>query len=155
MKHLPKIVSIQNQFSLTNRTFEIGLSEFCLKENIGMLPYSTLNMGVLTGKYLNGARPEGARFSLSTRNSLRYNPNNPYAQQAIKEYVDLAKKSNLDPAQMSIAFANSKNFVSSVIIGATKLDQLKTCIDAGDLELSEDVLNDIDKICNTYPDVTV
>lgn len=154
-KNLPKIVSIQNQYSLTNRTFEIGLSEFCKRENIGMLPYSTLNMGVLTGKYLDGARPKGARFSENIRNSARYNPDNPYAQKAIKEYIDIAQKHNLDPAQMSIAFAASRDFVDSVIIGATKLDQLKACINAGELNLSEEVLNDIDSTYKTYPDVTV
>jgi aryl-alcohol dehydrogenase-like predicted oxidoreductase len=154
-KNLPKIVSIQNQYSLTNRTFEIGLSEFCKREDIGMLPYSTLNMGVLTGKYLDGAKPEGARFSLDLRNSTRYNPDNPYAQKAIKEYVELAKKHNIDPAQLAIAFAASRNFVSSVIIGASKIDQLKSCIDAGDIELSAEILSDIDTLYNTYPDVTV
>jgi aryl-alcohol dehydrogenase-like predicted oxidoreductase len=154
-KNLPKIVSIQNQYSLTNRTFEIGLSEFCRREDIGMLPYSTLNMGVLTGKYLDGARPKGARFSVTMRNSARYNPDNPYAQQAIKKYVDLAKKHNLDPAELAIAFAASRDFVSSVIIGATKIDQLKTCIDAGEIEISQEILHDIDTLYKTYPDVTV
>jgi aryl-alcohol dehydrogenase-like predicted oxidoreductase len=112
-------------------------------------------MGVLTGKYLDGARPEGARFSVTMRNSARYNPDNPYAQQAIKKYVDLAKKHNLDPAELAIAFATSRDFVSSVIIGATKIDQLKTCIDAGEIEISQEILHDIDTLYKTYPDVTV
>ena len=154
-KNLPKIVSIQNQYSLTNRTFEIGLSEICMRENIGMLPYSTLNMGVLTGKYLDGARPEGARFSMSLRNNERYDPNKPQAQDAIKAYVALAKANDIDPAQMAIAYCLSKPFVSSVIIGASKLEQLQVCIDAGDIKLSDKVLQGIEEIYEQYPDVTV
>jgi aryl-alcohol dehydrogenase-like predicted oxidoreductase len=102
--NLPKIASIQNQYSLTNRTFEIGLAEICLKEDVSLLAYSPLNMGVLSGKYLDGAKPQGARFSLFERNNDRYDP--PRAQAAIKRYVELAKDNNLDPAQMALAFVN-------------------------------------------------
>jgi len=151
-KVLPKIVSIQNQYSLTNRTYEIGLSEISLRENVALLAYSVLNMGVLTGKYLDGARPEGARFTIFDRNSGRYNP--PEAQEAIRRYVELAKENNLDPATMAIAFACQQPFVSSVIIGATNLDQLKVCIDAGEVELSQDVLDGIEKIHEEIPDIT-
>lgn len=151
--NLPRIVSIQNQYSLTNRTYEIGLSEITMRENIAMLAYSALNMGVLTGKYLDGAKPAGARFTLFPNRSVsRYNP--PEAQEAIRSYVELAKQNNLDPATMAIAFAHSRPFVTSVIIGATDLEQLKVCIDAGEIELSQEVLDGIDKIHKKYPDIT-
>lgn len=150
--NLPLVTSIQNQYSLTNRTFEIGLSEMSLRENVPLLAYSVLNMGALTGKYLDGAKPEGARFSLFQRSAGRYNPEG--AQDAIRAYVELAKKHNLDPAQMAIAYVCSRDFVTSVIIGATTMDQLKSCIDAGELELSSDVLREIEEIYQRYPDPT-
>lgn len=151
---LPRIVSIQNQYSLLNRTFEIGISEFCMRENISLLPYSALNMGILTGKYLDGARPEGARFSLTDRNKNRYDPDTDHGQDAVRAYVDLAKKHGLDPAEMAIAYTLTKPFVASTIIGATKLDQLKTCIDAGETELSDALLAEVEEQYKKYPDVT-
>ena len=117
MKGLPRIISIQNAYSLILREFEIGLSEMCVREGVGFLPYSPLAHGVLTGKYLDGARPVGARFTITNRNSERYNP--PHAQGAIKKYIDLAQKHGLDPAQMALAFIISRPFVTSTIIGAT------------------------------------
>jgi len=149
---LPLVTSIQNQYSLTNRTFEIGLAEISLRENIPLLAYSVLNMGVLSGKYLHGAKPKGARFSLFDRSSERYNP--VIAQGAIEAYVNVAHKHNLDPAMMAIAYCCSRDFIASVIIGATTMDQLKTCIDAGELILSEEVLADIEGVYRKYPDVT-
>lgn len=151
-KNLPKIVSIQNQYSLINRTFEIGLAEFSMKEHVSLLPYSPLNMGVLSGKYLGGARPEGARFTLFERNGPRYNP--PHAQEAVRRYVQLAKDHGMDPAQLAIAFTVSREFVSSSIIGATNLEQLKTDIDAGEITLSKATLAEIEKIHTEIPDVT-
>ncbi len=150
--NLPKIVSIQNQYSLTNRTFEIGLSEIALKEKIGLLVYSALNMGALSGKYLDGQRPEGARFSLTNRNSPRYMP--PHADAATKEYVNLAKAHGLDPSQMALAFTRTRPFVASTIIGATTLEQLKSDIDSADITLSSEVLDGIRDIYTRYPDVT-
>lgn len=152
-KNLPRIASIQNQYSLTNRTYEIGLAEFAMREQVGLLAYSVLGMGVLTGKYLGGARPEGARFTIQNRNSERYNPQQ--AQETIQAYVDVAKKHNLDPAAMAIAFVRSREFTTSAIIGVTKMEQLKTVIDAAELELSEDVLADINAIYEAHPDPTV
>lgn len=154
-KNLPKIVSIQNQYSLTNRTFEIGISEFCMRENISMLPYSVLNMGVLTGKYLGGAYPENARLTLNKRNENRYNPQIENAQKAIRTYVELARKHGLDPVEMAIAFAVSREFVSSVIIGASSLEQLKIAISAGDIKLQDEVLKDIAQVYYEQPDTTV
>ncbi len=154
-KGLSRIVSIQNQYSLMNRTFEIGLSEFVFRENIGLLAYSPLSMAVLTGKYLRDVRPEGSRFTIlgSEKHQARYNP--PHAQLPIEKYVGLAKEKGIDPAQMAIAFVLSRPFVASAIIGATTMEQLKINIGAGDVTLDSDTLERIDAIYKEYPDPTV
>ena len=152
-ENLPRIVSIQNQYSLTNRTFEIGLSEIAIKEQVGLLAYSVLNMGVLTGKYLDGAQPEGARFTGTMRNSERYNPTS--AEPVVKQYVALAKKYDMSPAELALAFVAAQRFTTSVIIGSTTLDQLKVCIDAGELTLSSELLEDIHAVYTAHPDPTV
>ena len=152
-ENLPRIVSIQNQYSLTNRTFEIGLSEIAIKEQVGLLAYSSLNMGVLTGKYLDGAKPAGARFTETMRNSDRYNP--PHAEPVTRKYVEVARKHDLSPAEMALAFVAAQRFTTSVIIGATKMDQLKSCIDAGELQLGDELLADIQAIYQVHPDPTV
>jgi len=151
-KGLPRIVSIQNQYSLLNRTFEIGLSEMCIRENIGLLPYSPLNMGMLTGKYLNGNRPAGARFTLYERNNERYNP--PHAQEAVKRYVQLAKDNGLEPVQLALAFAASRDFTASVIIGTTSVEQLKMNIDSAAVTLTPEILRGIAEIHTAFPDIT-
>ncbi|SMC20420.1 Predicted oxidoreductase [Andreprevotia lacus DSM 23236] len=140
---LPRVVSIQNPYSLLNRTFEIGLSEFAHREQVGLLAYSPLAFGVLSGKYLNGVRPEGSRLALFDRFS-RYNK--PEAEQAVTEYVALARKHGLSPAQLALAFVNSRPFTTSNLIGATTLDQLKENIDSVQVKLGEDILNEIDAI---------
>jgi aryl-alcohol dehydrogenase-like predicted oxidoreductase len=152
-RNLPRIVTIQNQYSLLNRIFEIGLSELCLRENVSLLAYSCLDGGALSGKYLGGNRPHGSRFALpdfQSRNLERYDASS--SQTAIQAYVDLAKKHNLDPTQMALAFALSQAFVGSVIIGATTMEQLQSNITASTLMLSGDVLADIDVIYNNHPD---
>lgn len=149
-KGYPRIATIQNQYSLINRTFEVGLAEFSHREDISLLAYSPLSMGVLTGKYLDGARPEGARFTLFERNRARYNADN--AQPAIRAYVDIAKKYGIDPAAMAVAFAMQMPFLGSVIIGATSLQQLKTNLSAMDVTLSPDCLEEIDQVYKNYPD---
>lgn len=149
-KGLPRIVTIQNQYSLLNRTFEIGLSEICLREGIGLLPYSPLSMGVLSGKYLGGAQPAGARFTLTNRNSTRYN--GPQVQPAIEAYVNLAKKHGLDPAQMALAFVNDRAFTTSTIIGTTSVEQAKADIASIDLTLSSEVMAEIAAIYAAMPD---
>lgn len=151
-KSLPRIVSIQNQYSLTNRTFEIGLAEMVMRENIGVLAYSPLSKGALTGKYLGGERPPGARFTLWDRDIMRYNP--PHAQEAIRRYVEIARDNGLDPAQMALAFVRTREFMTSVIIGATSLAQLKSNIDSADIELSDKVLAEIEKVHTEIPDIT-
>lgn len=143
-KHdLPRIVSIQNPYNLLNRTYEIGLSEFSHREGVGLLAYSPLAFGVLSGKYLQGAKPQGARLTLWER-FARYN--SPQAQKAITTYVDLAKAYGYDPAQLALAFVNTRPFVTSNIIGATTLEQLRTNLDSVKLELSAEILQKIEAI---------
>ncbi len=145
---LPRIVSIQNPYSLLNRTFEIGLSEFAHREQVGLLAYSPLAFGVLSGKYLGGARPEGARLTLFER-FARYN--SPQAQAATQAYVDLAKEHGLDPAQLALAYVNTRPFLTSTLIGATSLAQLETDIASMDVRLSAEVLERIEAIHSAYP----
>ncbi|WP_114194537.1 NADP(H)-dependent aldo-keto reductase [Edaphovirga cremea] len=143
-KHdLPRIVSIQNPYSLLNRSFEIGLAEISHREGIELLAYSSLAFGTLTGKYLNGAKPAGARNTLFSR-FTRYSA--PHTQAAIAEYVTLAKHHGLDPAQMSLAFVRQQPFVASTLLGATSVEQLKINIDSQDLVLEQDVLDKLEEI---------
>jgi len=141
--HGPRVVSIQNAYSLVNRTFEVNLAEASLREDVSLLTYSTLAQGYLTGKYRGGAQPEGARKTLF--NSLtRYE--GPGAAEAIERYLTLADEAGIDPTKMAIAFALSRPFVTSVILGATSVEQMKTVIDAADMTLPADLLNEIDNI---------
>jgi aryl-alcohol dehydrogenase-like predicted oxidoreductase len=143
-KHdLPRIVSIQNPYSLLNRSFEIGLAEISQHEGIELLAYSSLAFGTLSGKYLNGAKPAGARNTLFSR-FVRYSA--AQSQLAIAEYVALAKKHGLDPAQMALAFVRQQPFVASTLLGATTLEQLKSNIDSFTLVLGEEVLTALEEI---------
>ncbi|MGG5218021.1 NADP(H)-dependent aldo-keto reductase [Rahnella variigena] len=143
-KHdLPRIVSIQNPYSLLNRSFEIGLSEISQHEGVELLAYSSLAFGTLSGKYLNGAKPAGARNTLFSR-FTRYS--SPQAEAAIGEYVALAKKRNLDPSQMALAFVRQQPFVASTLLGATTMEQLKINIDSQNLTLDEEILADLENI---------
>ena len=145
---LPRMVSIQNPYSLLNRTFEVGLAEVAVREDCGLLAYSPLGFGVLSGKYLNGARPAGARVTLFERFS-RYS--NPQAERATAEYVALARRHGLDPAQMALAWVTSRPFVTSNIIGATTLEQLEANLASADLRLSADVIAEIEAIHTRQP----
>ncbi|MHA3595284.1 NADP(H)-dependent aldo-keto reductase [Yersinia enterocolitica] len=143
-KHdLPRIVSIQNPYSLLNRSFEVGLAEISQHEGVELLAYSSLAFGTLSGKYLNGAQPAGARNTLFSR-FTRYT--GPQAQLATAEYVALAKRHGLDPAQMALAFVRQQPFVASTLLGATTLEQLKSNIDSQDVVLSQEVLNALEEI---------
>ncbi|MGF1725959.1 NADP(H)-dependent aldo-keto reductase [Photobacterium nomapromontoriensis] len=147
-KHdLPRVVTIQNPYNLLNRSFEVGLSEISHHEGIELLAYSPLAFGALSGKYLNGARPEGARCTLFERFSRYFNPQGIAATQA---YVDIAHKHGLDPAQMALAFVNQRPFVASNIIGTTTLAQLEANIQSIDLLLSDEVLTDLHAIGVQY-----
>jgi aryl-alcohol dehydrogenase-like predicted oxidoreductase len=148
-KHgLPKPVSVQNPYSLLNRVDEAGLMEVCYRENVSHLPYSPLAAGVLSGKYLNNQWPLGARAT-NAGNKGRYIK--PKCEEATIAYVELAKKYNLDPSQMALAFLIQQPFVTSTIIGATNMDQLKTDIDALDVQLSAEVIAAINAIHEQNP----
>lgn len=143
----PRAASIQNPYNLLNRTFEVGLAEISHREHLGLLAYSPMAFGVLSGKYLNGARPEKARLTLYKR-FTRYQ--SAQSQAATAAYVKLAYGSGLDPAQMALAFVTSRSFVTSNIIGATTLEQLRSNIQSNELQLSDDTLRAIDDIHQQY-----
>ncbi len=145
---LPRIVSIQNPYSLLNRTFEIGLAEIAIRERVGLLAYSPLGFGVLSGKYLEGRRPAGARLTRWERFD-RYS--NPQGVAATRQYVELARRHALDPAQMALSFVNSRPFLTSNIVGATTLEQLESNLASTELELKEDLLEEIEAIHTRHP----
>ena len=145
---LEKFVSVQNPYNLLNRTYEIGMSEIAYHENVGLLAYSPLAFGYLTGKFRHGARPANTRISLYSRFS-RYS--NPQSEWAIEQYAQLAKQHDLTLTQLSLAFIKQQFFVNSTIIGATNLDQLKENIQAFEIELSTDVLEGIEAIHRQQP----
>jgi aryl-alcohol dehydrogenase-like predicted oxidoreductase len=145
---LPRIVSVQNPYSLLNRTYEIGLAEVSWREGCGLLAYSPLGFGVLSGKYLGGTRPAGARLTLYP-DYTRYS--NPIADKAIAEYAALARDHDLNLAQMALAFVNSRKFLTSTIVGATTMEQLRSDIDSIQLSLSDDVLEGIQAIHQAHP----
>lgn len=144
----PGVISVQNPYSLLNRTYEIGLAEISHRENIGLLAYSPLGFGVLSGKYLDGKAPADARLVRFTYFD-RYTGD--VAVQATRAYVELARKNGHTPAQMALAFVNSQPFVASNIIGATSLQQLEEDIDSIDLTLSKEVMEEIEQLHDHWP----
>ena len=149
---LPKPVTTQNSYSLLNRLYEYGGSEVSHFEGVGLMAYSPLAFGALTGKYLNDAKPKGARLTVFPIFG-RYL--NPQAQNAVKAFDELAKKNGLSLAELSLAFVMSRPFVSTTIIGATKMSQLKENIESAYLELPELLLEEIEDVFNKYPDAAV
>jgi aryl-alcohol dehydrogenase-like predicted oxidoreductase len=147
-RNWPRIASIQNPYNLLNRTFEVGTAEIACREQVGLLAYSPLAFGVLTGKYLGGQRPDGARLSLYTRFSRYTSARGEVATQA---YVDLANKYGLSPAQMALAYVTGRDFVASNIIGATSLEQLRENISSASLFLDDQVLADIESVHGEFP----
>ncbi|MEO8307718.1 MAG: NADP(H)-dependent aldo-keto reductase [Pseudomonadota bacterium] len=143
-----RIVSIQNPYSLLNRTFEIGLAEMAIREDVGLLAYSPLAFGVLSGKFLNGARPPESRIVRWTR-FARYT--NEYADRATIAYAGIAAKHGLNMAQMALAFVRQQSFVTSVLIGATTMEQLKTNLASGSVQLDQAVIQDIDAVHRAHP----
>ncbi len=141
--HGPRVVSIQNAYNLLNRTFEMGLAEFAARDAVGLLAYSPLAQGYLTGKYMGGARPPGARTTLFER-AGRYEK--PGVEAAIAAYLELARDIGADPAQLAIAFVTSRPFVTSNIIGATTMAQLETDIDSINLKITPEIEARIDAI---------
>jgi len=145
---LPKIVSIQNAYHLMNRTFETGLSEVCHHSKVGLLAYSPLAFGWLTGKYFTAPSAHG-RITLFPGFGQRYNKVNVPA--ATQEYVRSALESGLSPSKMSLAFARTRWFTSSVILGATSLEQLKENLESAEVTLSEEILGSIEDVHRAYP----
>ncbi len=145
---LPRVVSIQNPYSLVNRTFEIGLAEMAIREDVGLLAYSPLAFGVLSGKYLAGQRPADGRITLFDR-FTRYT--NEPTEQAAYQYVKLFNRHGIDPAQGALAFVNSRDFVTSNIIGATSLAQLRSNIASLDVTRPQEVLDGIEAIHKRHP----
>lgn len=144
----PRVVSIQNPYNLLNRTFEVGLSEVALQEDVGLLAYAPLAAGTLTGKYLNGQMPAGSRRAVDHRAS-RYQ--RPLEETVVSGYIDIAKKHGLDPVVMALAFVQAQPFVTSTILGATTAAQLKVCLSADGVTLSPEVLADIDALHDRHP----
>ena len=149
IKSLPRMLSVQNPYSLLNRTYEIGLAEISIREKSGLLAYSPLAFGYLTGKYRNKKLPENSRMKLFGEKFVRYKTEN--GQLAIEKYYEIAKKYRLDFAQMSLKFCEAQPFVTSVIIGATTMDQLKINIESVNVNLEESVIKDINEVQKIYP----
>ena len=148
-KKISRIVSIQNTYNFLNRGFEAGLSEIAIREKVGLLAYSPLASGYLSGKYRNGAMPKNSRMNLFYDFWPRYRTFN--SEKAIEEYWNLAKNFNLNLAQMAIKFCEIRPFVTSVIIGATTLEQLKTNIDSVDINLNKELIKKIGEIQKKFP----
>lgn len=146
--NLPRVVSIQNPYNLLNRSYEVGLAEVSWRENVGLLSYSPLGFGTLSGKYLNGQKPPESRLVLFPHYTRYSNTN---AVHAIKQYVAIAQKHQLDPSQMALAYVNSRPFLTSAIIGATTMAQLKMNIDSIKVKLTEEALNEIEAIHRQNP----
>ena len=145
---LPRVVSLQNEYSLLYRMHDLDMAELSQHENVGLLPYSPLAAGLLTGKYSGGARPEGSRITI---NPDMFGRAHDDVWPVVDAYVGIARKHGLDPAQMAIAFCNQRPFVTSSIIGATSVEQLASDIDAAELKLSEAVLDDIQAVYRRHP----
>lgn len=149
-KHnLPRMATIQNSYSLIHRSYEYGMSEVSMRENIGLLVYSPLAQGILTGKYLNGNLPENARGTIFPRFVARYKNDN--SENAVAKYLKIAKKHKLTLTELSLAFINQLPFVTANIIGATKMSQLKENINSINIDLSEEILKEIEAVHQAIP----
>ena len=148
-KKLPRMMSVQNPYNLLNRTYEVGLAEISVREKIGLLAYSPLAIGYLTGKYMNNQIPKKSRLDHDSDFWTRYNK--PNTEKAVKAYYDIAKKYNIDMAQMSLKFCEIQPFTTSVIIGATTLEQLKTNVESVNVNLEKNVIKEINDVQKTYP----
>lgn len=146
-KGLPRMASIQNEYSLLCRMFEPDLQEVALCEDVGLLAWSPLATGMISGKYLDGARPDGTRWTLESSHPR----DTENAADAVRAYIKIAEKHGLDVNQMALAFVNMQPFVTSNIIGATTMEQLKTNISSVDVKLSGDVLKEIAAVRKQYP----
>ncbi|WFR96355.1 aldo/keto reductase [Rhizobium tumorigenes] len=147
-KGLPRVASIQNEYSLLYRHFDLDLAELSHHEDVGLLAYSPLAAGLLTGKYVGGAKPEGSRAAINGDLGGRLQP---LQEPAVNAYLEIARKHGLDPSAMAISFCLTRPFMAAAIIGATTMEQLKINIGAGDLTLSSEVLAEINAVHRQYP----
>ena len=148
-KNLPKVVSVQNPYSLVNRTYEVGMSEISIRERAGLLAYSPLAVGYLTGKYRNKKIPKNSRLDLFYENYPRYHNQRTY--EAVDEYFKIAEKHKISLAQLSLAFVNSRDFVTSNIIGATTMEQLKENIASIKISLDQKIIEEINLVHENNP----
>ncbi|MDC0363921.1 aldo/keto reductase [Candidatus Pelagibacter sp.] len=148
-KKLPRMLSVQNPYNLLNRTYEVGLAEMSVREKAGLLAYSPLACGYLSGKYRNNQMPKGTRIERDGDFWSRYNK--PNAGKAIDAYYEVAQKYELDLAQMSLKFLEIQPFVTSVIIGATTMEQLKTNIESVNVDLKNEIIKEINDVQTIYP----
>ncbi|MCM2400232.1 aldo/keto reductase [Rhizobium sp. S153] len=147
-RDLPRVATIQNEYNLLYRHFDLDLAELSCHEGVGLLAYSPLAAGLLTGKYLGGQKPAGSRGAINGDLGGRLQP---LQEPAVRAYVDIARKHGIDPALMALAFCLTRPFMTSVIIGATSMEQLKTDVGAADLTLSDEILKEIAKVHRQYP----
>lgn len=145
---LPRVASVQNEYNLLYRPHDLDFAEVSHHEDVGLLSYSPLAAGLLSGKYLDGNRPAGSRASINADLGGRFQP---LQEPAVRAYVEIARKHGLDPSAMALAWCLTKPFMTSVIIGATSMEQLKIDISAKDIELSRDVLKEIQAVIRMYP----
>ena len=148
-KKLPRVVSVQNPYNLVNRSYEVGMSEISIRENAGLLAYSPLAAGYLTGKYRNKQMPKNSRMDLFYENYPRYHNERTY--NAVDEYFKIAKKNAVSLTQLSQAFVNSRDFVTSNIIGATTMEQLKENIDSIKISLNQNIVDEINLVHENNP----
>ena len=148
-KNLPRMMSVQNPYNLLNRTYEVGLAEISIRDKIGLLAYSPLAIGYLSGKYRNNKIPKNSRLDHDGDFWTRYNK--PNAEKAVEAYYQISKKNNIDMAQMSLKFCEIQPFVTSVIIGATTMQQLKTDIESVNVKLTDEIIKEINKVQKIYP----
>lgn len=146
--NLPRVAAVQNEYSLLHRIFDLDLAELAHHEKVGLLAFSPLATGLLSGKYRSGQVPPKSRMSLDPDLSGR---RNPISEQAIDNYFAIAQKFQLELAQMALAFCVTRPFITSTIVGATSLAQLETNLGATDIELSDDVLEDIAQVHRNHP----
>ena len=149
LKNLPRMVSVQNPYSLLNRSYEVGLAEISVREKSGLLAYSPLAFGYLTGKYRNGELPKNSRMQLFGDKFSRYKTKN--GQLAIEKYFKIAERYNLDLSQLSLKFCELQPFITSVIIGATTMEQLKTDIESVNINLNSEIIDEINEVQKIYP----
>ena len=148
-KNLPRMLAVQNPYNLLNRTYEIGLAEMSVREQAGLLAYSPLACGYLSGKYRNNQIPKNSRIARDGNFWTRYNK--PNSDKAIEAYYKIAKKYKLNLAQMSLKFLEIQPFVTSVIIGATTMEQLKTNIESVSINLTDEIIQEINEVQKIYP----